>query len=143
MTCPFSGRLQPVLVDLDVHRVRLLAGVIGPDLPLPEAHPIERRCRQAVTAVGEFLRVREGAAMAFDDACLAADVVGCADVTGRIGAAHGDAVADREAGGHDRFPSARSAAARASTSAILRPSSSTVKTPFSMSRFAAEAIHFS
>src|SRR6185295_4218164 len=40
--CSFSGRLQPVLEDLDVDAVAVAAAIVRPDRALGEANAIER-----------------------------------------------------------------------------------------------------
>jgi hypothetical protein len=73
-------RLQPVFIDFDVDRICRLPPIVGPDVALAEAHPIERLQRQARSRVGEFLWIAKCAAKAFDDAGLAANVKRCANV---------------------------------------------------------------
>src|SRR5690242_17472926 len=113
-----SGRLQPMLIDLDIHGVGGGPGVVGPDVGLPEAYAVERLLRQAAAAVGQLLRVREVAQVALDHARLAADVVRRPEVAGRVGPPH----AHRAAGGTGRAHDVSTS--RASTSANFRPSSS-------------------
>ena len=77
-----------------------------------------------------------------DHAVLAAGKVGRAHMARRIGAAHPHPLADGERIAHDRpgYPGRPSARQRVSTSASLRPSSSTVTTPFSSRLLVIEAI---
>src|SRR5262245_27015432 len=91
-----SGQFEPVLIDLDVHAVVVAAGVVGPDVALEEADPVQRPGRLAATAVGQLLRVAERAQNALDDTDLAADVEGSADVAGRMSRPHSHLVADAE-----------------------------------------------
>src|SRR5215470_4408845 len=133
MDKPPSGRVEPMFVDLDVDGVAGVAAIAGPYLGLSEAHAIEGLGRQAVAPVGQFLGVRKGAAQPFDHAGLAADVVGRANVPGRISTAHRDAVARPEARAHAALP-------RAAAAAIRRPSSSVVMTPRATRARVTEAI---
>src|SRR6185312_213673 len=118
------GRLQPMLIDLDLDRVLSRAGIVGPELALAEADAVERLRRQARAAVGELLRIGEGAAQPLDLAGAAADVPGRADMTGRIGATHAHAGTRLKARRRAHAPPSR-----ASISLILRPSSSVVTRP--------------
>jgi len=45
--CFSSGRLEPVLVDLDLKRIRVHPGIVRPDIDLSEAHAVERLGWQA------------------------------------------------------------------------------------------------
>src|SRR5262245_40021748 len=126
---PPSGRLEPVLVDLDFHVIVRSAAIVRPYLVLPEAHAVERLRRQAGAVVGKFLGVGKGAAQAFDHPDMAADVPGRTQVPGRIGAPHPHPVAGGEAGRSRGGGRVHAAFSRASTSAILRPSSSAVRMP--------------
>src|SRR5262249_7834296 len=89
----------PVLVDLDVDGVALVAGVIGPELDRGEAHAVEREQRQTAAVVRELFRVRVAAADALDRAGVAAAVVRRADVAGPRGDANLHAIAGLEARG--------------------------------------------
>src|SRR6185437_6423062 len=116
-----------MLIDLDLDGVLRRPAIVGPQLALAEAHAVERLLRRARTIVGELLGIGEGAAQPLDLAGLAADVPGRAQMAGRRHAAYRDPRARREARlmrglGHG-------ASCRASTSAILRPSSSAVNAP--------------
>src|SRR5438094_958591 len=71
---PASGRLQPMLIDLDVDRVLRRPRIIGPDIALAEAHAVERLRRQARSVVGELLGIGEGPAQTLDDSAAAADL---------------------------------------------------------------------
>src|SRR6185437_11109959 len=117
-----------MLIDLDLDGVLGRPAIIGPQLALAEAHAVERLLRRARTIVGELLGIGEGAAQALDLAGLAADVPGRAQMARRRHAAHRDPRARREAR-LMRSGLGHGASCRASTSAILRPSSSAVNTP--------------
>src|SRR5271166_4941398 len=83
-----SGRLQPVLIDLDVDRVVRRAGIVGPDVALAKAHAVERLRRQARPVIGQLLGIGEGSAKPFDDAAAATDVPGGAQMARHVGASH-------------------------------------------------------
>src|SRR5262249_39940716 len=72
-----SGRLQPVLVDLQIHRVRRAAAVVGPHVALSEAYAIQRLRRKAIALIRKLFWIGIGAARAFDHAALPANVPGC------------------------------------------------------------------
>src|SRR5262245_42475969 len=118
-----SGGFQPVLEDLDIDGVRRGPGVVGPDVLLLKADPVQPLRRQAVAAVGALLGVGEGAQHALDHAALAADVMRRTDVTRRVERLDADPLAGPERGAHDGF------SARAATSASFFPNSSAVTTP--------------
>ena len=113
-----------MLVELDVGGVAGRAVIVGPERGLRKAHPVEGLPGPAVAPEGQLLGIAEGTADALHVADGAACVTGGADVAGREGPAHRDAVADGEARGHQPPPSPRF-----STSAMRRPSSSEVMTP--------------
>src|SRR5688572_1152500 len=81
-----------MLVDLDFEHIRRAAAVVGPYILLAEAHAVKRLRRQAVAHLRKLLRVRKRAAVALDDAGLAADVIGRAHVAERIGLDHAHAL---------------------------------------------------
>src|SRR3954462_12211503 len=85
-----------MLVDLDFDHVVAAAAVTGPDVVLPEAHPVERNGGEPVAHLRELLPIREAAAHALDLAGAAADVVRRADVSGRVRLAHAHALARPE-----------------------------------------------
>src|SRR5512147_874480 len=122
---PRSGRLQPMLVDLDVDRVVRRSSVIGPDRALCKAHTVEWERRQAIAAESKLLGVGEAATQPLDATALAADVEGCADMAGRKGAPHTHRIAGLELCRHAGLTRFR----RAVASAMRRPSSSVVITP--------------
>src|SRR5476651_2272323 len=82
-----------MLIELDVERVAGRADIVGPQLLLHEAHAVEHLLGLAAAAIGEFLGIPELATDPLHRARLAADVIGCADMAGRIAApdAHGRA----------------------------------------------------
>src|SRR5215510_14363147 len=129
-----GGRFQPMLVDLDVDRIGVRAAVVGPDLVLNEAHAIERLRRQTVASEGQLLWIGETAADALHDAGFPADIVGRAQMAGRIGTPHGDGIAGLEARTH------ATSSGRWPTSAMRRPSSSVVMTPRATRPRATDAI---
>ena len=124
--------VEPVLVDLDLDGIVVAPGIAGPQVALPETHPVERLLGQAVAAIGAPLRVAEVAAQAFDDAGPAAAVVRGADVTRRIALLHPHPITGGEAGAHFRSPSpAAGGAGRARSEATRASISAWVSTPFS------------
>ena len=125
-----------MLVELDVHGIAGRAVIVRPERGLGETHPVERQPGAVAAPEGQLFGIAEGAADAFHIADGAARVVGRADVAERKGAAHGDTVADGEAGGHQPAPSP----SRASTSAMRRPSSSESMTPLLSRVLVMEAI---
>ena len=86
-----------MIVDFYLKNVARPAGVAGPQIGLPQAYPVERDGRAVPAAVGLVLGVYEVAAIALDDAGLAAHVVRCAAVSRRVGLLYPDALADTKA----------------------------------------------
>src|SRR5205085_12221992 len=140
-----SCLLQPVLIDLDLHDIRVRAAIVGPDILLPEAHAIERLRREAAAHLRELLGIRKSAAEPLDLTHLPADIERRADVPERRRLAHAHALAFLEARRHGRMLGGklRLHRLRRSTSSILRPSSSVVMTPRWMSVCVSELIYFS
>src|SRR5262249_28641680 len=85
--------------------------------------PVQRLGRLAAPPVGQFLGIAEGAEQPFDDTRLATDIIRSANVAEGKSRAHAHPIADAELSAH--MPPSRD-----SISANLRPSSSTVMTPF-------------
>src|SRR5882672_2777662 len=137
--------LQPVLIDLDLHHVRIGTAIVGPYVLLLEAHAIERLRRQAVAHLRQLFRIGKGAAQPLDLADMPANVERRADMAERRGLAHSDLLSHRKLGRHGRVlrRELRLHRLRFSTSCILRPSSSVVMTPRWISVCVSELIHFS
>src|SRR5205085_2379114 len=93
-----AGGLQPVLEDLDVDGVVRRPNVAGPEVGLPEAHPVEPDRRAIVQAVPLLLGVEEGWQHPLDDAALASAVVRRAEVARREAPRDHDWLAGAEAG---------------------------------------------
>src|SRR5262249_40055800 len=117
-------------------RVRPL--VVRPDMLLRKAHAIEDLLGFTATAVGELFGVAELATDALDNARLAADVVGRADVARRIAPSDRDLAAAGKARRHG-LP-ALGPSGRFSMSASLARSSSMLIVPRCTSAEAIELI---
>src|SRR3954469_14849288 len=143
--CSSSGGLEPVLVDFNLNRICVLPGIVGPDVDLTEAHTVEGLGWQAGTAVGQFFWIGVRAKSVRDHAKMSTDVSRRPHMSGRPRLPHQDPIAGRKArvsrrGAAALIQGCYSAEPRASTAAILRPSSSLVTTPRSIMAAAMAAI---
>src|SRR6516165_7377644 len=74
-----------MLVDLQFEHVLVAALVVGPNVGLANAHPIEGTLGQSVKSVGQLLGVGKGTADTLDDAQAATGIDRHASVPGRVG----------------------------------------------------------
>jgi hypothetical protein len=88
---PVSGK-KPIVHEVEIDHVVRIAVIIGPDVSLPETNLVNVFL-VALEAVGQRLGIAPGAVSLRDEAFLAADVNGRAEMADRIILSHKDDVA--------------------------------------------------